>query len=77
MHHPRFFQHLAFFAFFPLVGGPAYLLRSCDIFAGLNGGLLAGNGADRNHNSKPVLASSFGRYKKFCRNACIKQPSVR
>lgn len=77
MYQPRFFQDLAFFAFFPLVGGPPCLLLFGDIFAGLNGGLLAGSGADRNRNSRPVLASSSGRYKKFCHTACMKQPSVR
>jgi hypothetical protein len=75
MHQPRFFQKLAFFVFFPLAGGPLCLLLSVDIFAGLSGGLLAGNGGDRNHNSRLVLASSSGRYKNFCHTACMKQPS--
>jgi hypothetical protein len=77
MHQPRFFQKLASFVFFPLVGGPPGLLLSCDIFSGLNGGLLAGNGADRNLDSRLALASSSGRYKNFCHTACMKQPSVR
>jgi hypothetical protein len=77
MHHPWFFQDIAFFAFVPLAGGPLCPLLSGDIVAGLSGGLLAGSGADRNHNSRPVLASSSGRYKKFCHTACMKQPSVR
>jgi len=77
MYQPRFFQQLAFFVFVPLAGGPPCLLQSCDIFVGLNGGLLAENGADKNHNSRPGLASSFDRHKKFCHTVCIKQPSVR
>jgi hypothetical protein len=77
MYHPWFFQGSAFVAFVPLVGGLPCLLLIDDIFAGLNGGLLAGNDADRNHNSRPALASSSGRHKKFCHTACMKQPSVR
>jgi len=77
MYHPWFFQDLVFFAFFPLVGGFPCLLLFGDIFAGPNGGLLARNGADKNHSSRPVLASSSGRHKKLCHTACIKQPSAR
>ena len=76
MYQPWFFQGPAFFAFFPLAGGPPCPLLFGDIFAGLNGGLLAGSGADRSHNSRPALASSSDRHKKFCRTACMKQPSV-
>ena len=61
MHQPRFFQKLASFAFSPLAGEPPGLLRIVDIFAVPNGGLLAENGADRNHDSRPALASSSGR----------------
>jgi hypothetical protein len=77
MHQPRFFQKLASFAFFPLVGGPPGLLLFVDIFAGPNGGLLAGISADKHHNSRPVPASSSGRYKNFCHTVCMKQPSVK
>ena len=77
MYQPRFFQKLASFAFFPLAGGPLCLLLSVDIFAGPNGALLSGNSADRNHDSRPALASSSGRYKIFCHTACMKQPSVK
>jgi hypothetical protein len=77
MYQPRFFQKLVFCAFFPLAGGPLCLLLSVDIFAGSSGALLAGNGADRNHDSKPALASSSDRYKMFCHTACMKQTSVK
>jgi hypothetical protein len=77
MHQPRFFQKLASFAFFPLVGGPPGLLLFVDIFAVPNGGLLAGNGADRHHNNRPALANNSSRDKKFCHTACMKQPSVK
>ena len=77
MHQPRFFQKFASCVFFLLADEPPCPLQFGDIFAGLNGGRLAGNGADRNHNSKLVLASSSGRCKKFCHIACMKQPSVR
>jgi len=77
MYQPRFFQELAFFAFVLLAGGPPGLLLFGDIFAGLNDGLLSGNDADRNHNSRPALASSSGRHKKFRHTACKEQPSVR
>lgn len=76
MYHPWFFQCSAFVAFVPLVGEPPGLLLFGDISAELNGGLLAGNGVDRNHNSRPAHASSSGRHKKFCHTACMKQPSV-
>jgi hypothetical protein len=77
MHQPRFFQKLVSFAFFLLAGGPPCLLLFGDIFAGLNGVLLAWNFDDKNHNSRPALASSFGKYKKFCHTTCMKQPSVK
>jgi len=77
MHQPRFFQQLASFAFFPLAGDSPGLSLPGDIFAGLNGVLLAGNYGDRNHNSRPVPASIFGRYKNFCHTACMKQPLVK
>jgi len=77
MYQPRFFRGLVFFAFFPLVGGPPGLLLFGDISAELNGGLLAGNGADMNHDNRPALASNFGRRKKSCRTTCRKQPSVK
>lgn len=77
MHQPRFFQDKAFSAFVPLAGGPPGLSLFVDIFAGLTGGLFDGNFADRNHNSRPVPASSSGRHKKFCHTTCRKQPSVR
>jgi hypothetical protein len=76
MYQPRFFRGLVFFAFFPLAGEPPGLLLFGDISAGLIDGLLAANGVDRNHDSRPVLASSSGRYKKFCHTTCMKQPSV-
>lgn len=76
MYHPCFFQGSAFVAFFLLAGEPPVLLRFGDISVGLNGGLPAGNDADRNHNSRPAPASSSGRYKKFCHTACRTQPSV-
>ena len=77
MHQPRFFQNLASFDFFPLAGGPLCLLLSVDIFAEPSGALLVGNGADRNHDSRPALASSSSRYKMFCHTACMKQSSVK
>ena len=77
MHQPRFFQKLVSFDFFPLAGGPPGLLRFVDIFAVPNGGLLAENGADRNHDSRLAHASSSGRYKILCHTACMKQTSVK
>ena len=56
---------------------PPGLLPFGDISAGIIDGLLAGNGVDRNHDSRPVLASSSGRYKKFCHTTCMKQPSLK
>jgi len=77
MHHPRFFQKIAFFVFFPLADGPLDPFLSCDIFAELDDGLLAGTSSDRTYDSKPAHASSSGRYKMFCHTACMKQLSVR
>jgi len=77
MYQPRFFQDLAFFAFFPLAGGPPGLLLFADIFAGLNGVLLAGIFVDKPHNNRPAHANSSGRYKKPYYTACMKQPLVK
>jgi len=71
MHHPWFFLKLASFAFFPLAGGPPAPLLSCDIFVGLNGVLCAWKFDDKNHDSKPALASSSGRYGKSCHTTCM------
>jgi len=77
MYQPRFFQGLAFFAFFLLVGGLPGPLLFDDIFAVPNDVLVAGNSADKHHNNRPALANSSGRYKKSCYIACMKQPSVK
>jgi hypothetical protein len=77
MYPPRFFQGLAFFAFFPLAGGPPGPLLFGDIFAVLNGVLLAENSTDKHHNNRPALANSSSRYKKFFHTACMKLPSVK
>ena len=74
MHQPRFFENLAFFAFFRLVDGPPALLLSGDIFAGLNGELLSGHIADKDYCNMPVHASSSGKCKKSCHSICMKQP---
>ena len=77
MYQPWFFQGLAFVAFFLLAGGPSGPLLFGDIFAGLNGVLLAGIFVDKLHNNRPAHANSSGRYKKSYYTACMKQPSVK
>jgi hypothetical protein len=77
MHQPRFFQKLASLVFLPLAGELLYPLLSCDIFVGLNDVLYAWNFDDKNHDSKPALASSSGRYRKSYHTTCMKQSSVK
>ncbi|PIX89946.1 MAG: hypothetical protein COZ29_02570 [Candidatus Moranbacteria bacterium CG_4_10_14_3_um_filter_45_9] len=77
MHQPRFFADFAFFAFFPLAGGPLGPSVSGDIFSALCGVLRAGKFAGKHHNSRPAPASSYDRYKKSWHTADTKQPSVK
>jgi len=77
MCQPRFFLDCVFFAFFPLAGELPGPLLFGDIFAGLNGVLLAWILVDKPHNNKPAHANSSGRHKKSYHTACMKQPSVK